>query len=140
MRYLFPGSISVNLNRKCSRRNVRYGGAAENICRHQRQDPSSMLICLFVTFMFQSVKNDIISFRQTENTTNSRAATNQNSKACVCFTKTEHQFINIFYSRRNRNPSDSTDSVRYYLTENIARSSKRFAYISRKLNCLKLQQ
>lgn len=127
------GWISMNVNRKYNRWNFSSWWAAENICGHQRPFLSSMLICLFVTFMFQSVKTTIIYFLPRIKTTNSRAATNQYIKARIYCTKSEHRFSNILYSSSKRNPSDRTDSL-----HNIASSSTPFLHISRKLKCLKL--
>ena len=125
-----------------------------------------MLICIFVTFVFQAVKSYIqggsnmtgtdlcvrlyksvpvifephcnFFLSKTKQKKHGHAPTNQNLKAHVYCKIAEHRFVNIFFSRRKRNPSDIADSVRYFLTENIARSNMLFAYISRKLNCLQL--
>jgi len=100
------------------------------------QQHANLSFCNFHVSGGENVNNSFLS--KSKHKKHNRAATNQYLNAHVYCTKTEHRFINIFFSRRKRNPSDKTDNVRYYLTENIALSSMRFAFISRKLNCLQL--
>lgn len=133
------GRISANINRKYSRRNFRSWEAVQNICRQKRQVLSSMLIRFFFFCNFHiSVDGNLNNFflSKSKDNKHSRAATNKYLNAFVYCIKTEYRFIIIFCSGRNRNPSDRTDSVFYYLAENIELPSMHFSYISRKLNSL----
>jgi hypothetical protein len=100
------------------------------------QQHANLSFCNFHVSGGENLNNFFLS--KSKHNKHSRSATNQYLNARVYCTKTEHLFINIFFSRRKRNPSDRTDNVLYYLTENIARSSMRFPFISRKLNCFQL--